>query len=127
MANINEMPKYTELMNPQLAALQMLGGGAHLDDIDQLVAECLGLADDVWAEGMVSKPRVSLYTNKCAWARVYLKAAGYMKCSGRGIWWLTEMGETAIIVDPMNVVKYVNGQLKMTGTMQYKSEPISTD
>jgi len=93
-----DLPRYWELMQPTLVALDQLGGSASIDEIDDRVALILSLPDDLLeipypsGNGLVFPDRVS-------WARSHLKVAGLLESGGRGIWILTDAGRDAMALD----------------------------
>ena len=90
-----EIPRVPDLFAPTLKALDALGGSASNDEIDDRVADVLALSPEVRAyvhkEGPL--PKVNY---RCAWARSWLKNAGLVENSGRGVWALTAEGRAAL-------------------------------
>lgn len=84
----DQLPKVPDLFVPVLKALNGLGGSASNEEIDDRVADVLALSPEVRAyihkDGPL--PKVNY---RCAWARSWLKNAGLVENSGRGIWSLT--------------------------------------
>lgn len=93
-----DLPRYWELMQPTLIALDQLGGSASIDEIDDRVAMLIGVSDEMQelpypsGNGLVFPDRVS-------WARSHLKGAGLLASGGRGIWILTDAGRDAMSLD----------------------------
>ena len=88
------VPKQKELMLPTLEAMKRLGEPASIADIDRAVADHLSLSDevlDVYAYNGVQ----TAFEYNMAWARTYLKNEGLVERTGRGIWAVTELGESA--------------------------------
>ena len=83
---------------PVLKALDALGGSASNDEIDDQTADLMALTPEVRAyvhkDG--SLPKVNY---RCAWARSWLKNAGLVENSGRGVWSLTPEGRAAVTQD----------------------------
>ena len=84
--------KYDDLFNPTLTALHNLGGSGSVSEIEDQVANILGLSDDQVNE--IHRGNTSKLTYRLAWAKNYLKRFGLIENSSRGIWALTEEGLT---------------------------------
>ena len=93
--DVGQVPRVPDLFVPVLKALDSLGGSASNDEINDKVAEVLALSPEMRAyiqkEGTL--PKVDY---RCAWARSWLKNAGLVENSGRGVWALTGEGRTAL-------------------------------
>lgn len=103
------------MIQPTFEALRLLGGSGSNDEINERVAELLSLSDDVrdLPHGDTS---VSEVNYRLAWSRTYLKKAGYIENSKRGIWSLTELGNHTAAVDPREIVASVRaGQSRRNG------------
>ena len=87
------VPTFDELMWPTLVALREMGGSASNEELLSKVVAVANLSDDVMSvihtDGR--QPRVQY---NLAWAKTYLKKAGALENSTRGVWSLTEMGES---------------------------------
>lgn len=96
---LDELPKYHELMRPILIALHKLGGSAALAEINSAAFELTGLGPEALeieypsGNGLVIPDRMS-------WARSRLKRAGFLASGGRGIWVLTDDGREAMELSP---------------------------
>jgi restriction system protein len=86
-------PTYDELMWPTLLAVRTLGGSGSNEEIVDKVVEIQGYGPRVQSE-QHSKGNVSKLEYRAAWARTYLKFAGALESSGRGVWSLTKLGES---------------------------------
>ncbi len=105
--DVGQVPRVPDLFVPVLKALDGLGGSASNDEINDRVAEVLALPAEVRAyihkDGPL--PKVDY---RCAWARSWLKNAGLVENSGRGVWALTGEGRTALAGgDELGLVKRV--------------------
>lgn len=85
------LPKYNELYNPFLEALQD-GQPYTLKEVRDCVAKNLHLSADDLAE-QLSNQRQSLYANRMAWANTYLKKAGMVEAPRRGLCRITPAGQ----------------------------------
>ncbi|MCC2687903.1 MAG: restriction endonuclease, partial [Rhizobiaceae bacterium] len=90
---MTQVPAYSQILWPTIVALKQLGGSAANDELLTKVIEFMGLPPDVQnvphTDGRQSKVSYNLH-----WAKTYLKKAGYVDNSTRGVWALTDAGET---------------------------------
>lgn len=96
-----KVPEYRQYMNPILDALRALGGSATIEELNSHVASAMKLTDDQLAvlhdpERRGGQTEIAY---RMAWARTYLKAAGLLTNSERGVWSLTPEGSRAGHVD----------------------------
>jgi restriction system protein len=87
-----ETPKYYEFMNPILQALRDGWGTLTNDEIVDAVVTRMQLPDEV-LERKQRGHNVSEAEYRIAWAKSYLKQAGYLTQSERGVWALTPKGK----------------------------------
>ena len=106
MTDFPTVPRRDELMNPLLEALKSLGGSASIAELNDKIAEILGLTEEQLAVPH-SDNRGSKVAYRLAWTRTYLKQYGLLENSSRGIWALTAAGRSANSVDPKQVVQDV--------------------
>lgn len=90
------VPKVPDLFVPILRVLVSLGGSASIEEINDRVAATMGLPDEVRAVLHGDGPTTK-FDYRCAWARSWLKNAGFTENSERGVWSLTQEGR--LIVD----------------------------
>lgn len=101
-----DIPQYHELFNPTLSVLKRLGGSGSITELlDELIDE-LGLSDEV-AELPHGDGSYTEIGYRSAWARTYLKKAGLLDNSERGIWALTAEGLKTERVNPKELVRDV--------------------
>lgn len=100
-----ETPKYYEFMNPTLQALREGGGTLTNEEIVNAVVTLMRLPDAL-LERTQHGHNLSEVEYRIAWAKSYLKQAGYLTQSERGVWALTSQGkdtprmnERAIVTD----------------------------
>lgn len=108
MPRTNEIPTYDQLMIPLLFALRKLGGSASIDEMYEEVVEEQGFSEEALA--VLQNPEKTNQTKigyRLAWARTYLKKAGYLENSSRGVWALTEKARSIDSIDPKTVVSQV--------------------
>lgn len=103
---------YDQLMNPLLRALVELGGSAANAELLDKVIELESIPESVVAvvhnPDKGNQPEVGY---RLAWARTYLKKAGYVVNSSHGVWALTALGQEHPNVDPDYIVRSVQGRL----------------
>lgn len=100
------VPKYDDLFNPLLKALHELGGSGTIAEIEEKVAEILKLSDKDINE--IHRGNRTKLSYRLAWARNYLKRYGLLENSSRGIWSLTQKGNSVRSVNQDEVKRYVN-------------------
>ncbi|WP_256754198.1 restriction endonuclease [Mesorhizobium sp. Mes31] len=86
------VPAYSQMLWPTIVALKELGGSATNDELLTKVTEVMQLPPEVQnvphTDGRQSKVSYNLH-----WSKTYLKKAGYVDNSVRGVWALTDAGE----------------------------------
>ena len=120
------VPTYDRLMNPLLKALVALGGSASVDEMFEQVIEQEGYPEEITSvlqnPEKSSQPKIAY---RLAWARTYLKKAGYLENSQRGVWALTEKARKNPQVDSSEIVRFVR-ELDGYGTNN-NTEAISSE
>jgi len=96
------VPKYDELINPLLQAMNQLGGSASVSEQEDAVALILKLTEKDIAE--IHRGSRTKLSYRLAWARNYLKRFGLLENSARGVWTLTLEGRKDFPVN-INEVK----------------------
>lgn len=101
------VPKVPDLFVPILRVLVSLGGSASIEEINDRVAALMGLPEEVRAVPHGDGPTTK-FDYRCAWARSWLKNAGFTENSERGVWALTAEGRLIIdTVAPDRILKLV--------------------
>ncbi|MER9974560.1 restriction endonuclease [Mesorhizobium sp. M0085] len=100
------VPPFAEFFVPVLRALDALGGSASIEEIDDRTAVLMNISDAARAVLVGDGPR-SKFDYRCAWARSWLKNAGFTNNSERGVWALTADGRAAVSLDPQEIVRRV--------------------
>ena len=72
------VPQFDELMNPTLQALKRLGGSASIDELVPEIVKFLKLPQEVAEVPHGTTGRTEL-EYRAAWARTYLRNAGYLE------------------------------------------------
>ena len=90
------MPSIKELMWPVLEGLRVLGGSAHISEINEKVVEIAGFSEE--QQAVPHKPDTqgsgSEIEYRIAWTRSTLKKIGCVDNSTTGVWALTRLGHT---------------------------------
>jgi restriction system protein len=103
---MSKIPPYTACMNPILRALRELGGSGTIQEISERATTVMGLTEAQLAVPHGDK-EFSEVAYRMAWARTYLKNAGLLDNSSRGVWTLTQQGQQTQQVDERWVVQQV--------------------
>lgn len=85
-------PTYVELLWPTLKALRAMGGSATNAELLDKVIELEDYSEDV-QNFLHSDHRQTKLNYNLAWAKTYLRIAGALENSARGVWAITEEGE----------------------------------
>ena len=104
-----DVPQFDELMGPTLQALKRLGGSAAIDELVTEIVRLLGLPQEIADIPHGSSGRTEL-EYRSAWARTYLRKAGLIENSERGIWALTPQGSQSESVDGRQIAREVAKQ-----------------
>jgi restriction system protein len=107
------VPTYDGLFNPLLRAMRELGGSASVGEQEDKVAQLLNLSDQEASE--IHRGNRSKLSYRLAWARNYLKRAGLLENSARGVWALTANGKSVQKVDPAKINRDVKALDRIEG------------
>lgn len=124
------MVTFDQLMQPLIIALNNLGGSGSIDEIYEEVVELEKFDEQTLA--VLHNPEKSSQTEvgyRLAWARTYLKKAGYLENSSRGVWALTDKARQNAKLDSREIVNFVRElDRKPGGSKSSSSEPeLSSD
>lgn len=104
------MPQYHEMMIPTVRVLDELGGSGTIQEIAEGVIQYLNLPENVTSQP--HNPEKSSQTEveyRLAWARTYLKKAGLLDNSERGVWSFTENYHRGMQLNAEEIVQTVRG------------------
>lgn len=101
-----EIPQFYELFNPTLHVLKKLGGSGSITELVDGLIDNLGIPDEL-AEVPHGDGSYTEIGYRSAWARTYLKKAGLLDNSERGVWALTADGLKTERVNPKQIVRDV--------------------
>jgi hypothetical protein len=117
------IPQYDDLFNPTLSAVHLLGGEAHIRNIEQEVAKILNLTDDEINE--IHRGTTTKLVYRLAWSRNYLKRFGLLEKVARGVWGLTEEGRKTNAVDKEAIKRFVKNERVVS--QQEEDDAVETD
>jgi len=100
------MPKYHEMFNPVLQALNELGGSGSIEEINCKVIELQNYPPEIIDILHGDGPRTEI-EYRLAWSRTYLKKYGLLENSGRGVWAISNEKSDVKKVNPKEVVNFV--------------------
>ena len=106
-----EAPTFDELMDPTVQALRRLGGSASIDELVPEIVRLLALPQEVADVPHGTTGRTEL-EYRSAWARTYLRRAGFVENSERGIWALTPEGAQVGTVDGRQIARDIARQFQ---------------
>jgi restriction system protein len=112
------VPTFDKLFNPTIKALNDLGGSGSVSEIDDKVAEVLGLSEEEINE--IHRGSRTKLEYRLAWTRNYLKRYGMLENSTHGVWALTPKGQETESVNESEVVRQVR-------TMEREIESIESE
>ena len=84
--SLSIVPTFDRMLRPTVEALKELGGSATTDEIYRKVVELLQLPDAALAISHGDDGNQSEVAYRLAWSRTYLKKAGIITNSSRGVW-----------------------------------------
>lgn len=118
------IPTYDSMMDPLLRAMKSLGGSGTIDEIENAVADAMGLSDEQLE--VLQDPdkggRIK-FAYRLAWTRTSLKKYGILDNSTRGVWALTPSGMQTDHIDGKDVVRAVREQIAREKADQAEEEP----
>jgi restriction system protein len=114
------VPKYDELFEPLLQAIQQLGGSASVAEQEDTVAAILHLTEKEIAE--IHRGTTTKLSYRLAWARNYLKRFGILENSTRGVWSLTPQGSKHKSIDKEQVKRFVRAAKSSEASERESSE-----
>lgn len=95
-----------DLIVPMLEALEALGGSATNEEIDDVTAGIMELDEGARTSLHQGGP-MTKFAYRSAWTRSWLKKAGLLENSARGVWSLTSNGKNWRANDPAKLVDEV--------------------
>ena len=92
------IPAFTVYMNPIVRALKELGGSATNPELYERVTTIMGLTEKELSVAHGDSANLTEVGYRMAWARTYLKNAGFLENSQRGVWTLARAGQEVLSV-----------------------------
>lgn len=113
MARNPEVPTYDAYLWPIVERLRLHGGSMTIEEMVDDIASAMSLTDEQRniEHGKSGRSEVDY---RMAWARTYLKKAGLLENSERGVWRLTSLGLAATQAEVSAVPRQVHKQLAST-------------
>ncbi len=105
------LPKYYDLFSPTLKTLNMLGGSGAIDEINDAITGAIGATPEQ-VNITYAKSGAPILPDRMSWARAYLKLSGFVSNPKRGVWVLTEMGQTSVNKSNAELKQIVNAAYK---------------
>ena len=121
----DKVPPFATFYEPVLRAIDHLGGSASNDEIDDRAAALMNVPERVRAQPHLNGPRTK-FDYRCAWARSWLKNAGLVENSERGVWALTAKGRAALSLPSEEIVRLVrkaDADLRKSKAVASAAEP----
>jgi restriction system protein len=109
MATKSDLPPLAEYLPPLVAALKARGGSATIEELEEDVARLMKLTEEQRAVEHGSGNR-TYFSYRLAWARSFLKKAGALDNSERGVWQLMPAGASMTDAELRAVVPRVRAQ-----------------
>lgn len=88
-------PQFVQYFVPLLQVLKELGGSGRPAEVRDRIAEKLKIPESERA--ILNESGQARFDNRVHWAKFYLSRAGYIDSTTRGVWSLTEKGQTSNI------------------------------
>lgn len=126
------VPTFDQLMVPTLDALKSMGGSASNEELLTRVIEIMQVPDDV-ASVIHTDHRQTKLSYNLAWAKTYLKKAGAIDNSERGVWSITDLGEQLTPEDVAAIPSIIRKEdaerrkSEQTDPLEADQEPDDTD
>ena len=118
------MVTFDQLMLPLIKALVNLGGSGSVGEIYEAVIKLENFDEKTLA--VLHNSEKSSQTEigyRLAWAQTYLKKAGYLENSSRGVWALTEKAKKSETIDSKKIVTFVRSLDKATSSEKPTIDP----
>lgn len=118
-----DLPTFDDLLNPTLRALHRLGASATIQELAEEIVDDLDLSSEMadLPHGKGSQTEVEY---RAGWARTYLKKAGLIENSERGVWALTPEGSDVVEVDSNEIVQTVREAYREKQALQESKDEL---
>jgi restriction system protein len=102
----SDFPTHVDMLWPTLQALKQLGNSASIQEIEERVTQLAGYSELQQAILHGKGPQTEI-SYRLAWARTYLKNVDAIARSSRGVWAITDYGQTLTEADMPDIVRRV--------------------
>lgn len=120
------IPSYDKMLWPTLLAIKSLGNSGSNQEIEDKAIEIAGYTDDQLSMLHGDGPQTEI-RYRMAWARTYLKAVGALENSSRGVWSITDYGQTLTETDMAGIPAKVRAMSSTKGLPTKKRGSDATD
>ncbi|HEX8528684.1 MAG TPA: winged helix-turn-helix domain-containing protein, partial [Cytophagales bacterium] len=110
----SDIPTYDAFFKPVIQALIDLGGSGSIEEINARVYDILRLPDNVLSVPHGEDGRTEV-EYRLAWTRTYLKKAGLIDNSSRGVWSIVSSEVRPEHIKPDEIQKKVKEQSRTSG------------
>lgn len=117
---------FVKWFKPVIDALKALGGSGTPEQVRNWIIEHEKLDNDVVNETRGATQQ-NKFSNEVAWARNYLVYGGYIDKSVRGVWTLTEKGESVEMTHELASQIFFDGVKKTTENRKTKENALADD
>lgn len=97
------MPNLPAMMFATIRALKAIGSSATIQELDEKVLEIEGVSEEEQHISMPNDTRLKV-NYFLAWSRTYLKRGGAIDNSSRGVWSLTDLGESIATLEQTRAI-----------------------
>ncbi len=111
-------PQFIRFFKPIIQILREMGGSSTSAEVTNVAIERLNIQEDEQAVVNQKSGRYRVY-NQVHWARLYLVNGGLIDSSRRGVWTLTDKGNSIDVdhdLDPIAFFQEVHKQFSVKGT-----------
>ena len=115
MATKSDLPSFEKYIVPAIRSFKEGGGSLTIEEMEEAVAARMEIPDDVLEVQHGEGPRTQ-FQYELAWLRTYLKKAGALTNSERGVWSLTPKGASMSDTELELVPKWVRDEEKKRRT-----------
>lgn len=121
LATSVEIPPYHQMLWPTLQAVKSLGNSGSNQEIEDRAIEIAGYSEAQQAVIHLDGPRTEI-RYRMAWARTYLRTVGALENSSRGVWSVTDYGESLTAGDMDDIPRRVRTLTRKRDQTSMQSE-----
>lgn len=120
------IPSYDKMLWPTLQAIKSLGNSGSNQEIEDKAIEIAGYTENQLNALHGDGPQTEI-RYRMAWARTYLKAVGALDNSSRGVWSITDYGQTVTEADMAGTPARVRARASSKGLPTKKGGARATE